>query len=255
MIAAIATASLAGSAVAGVLGEVGERIAIQFSCPRRFVWLGTVAASLALTVTLIFQSPGLWGFRIATLEKLNLAATDIGIGLLWSASSAACALTLARSWHRLHRAARQWERTIIDDTHVWIADLHGPATFGVRQPEIVVPRWLLSESSQIRDAVLAHERQHAAARDCLWRVVERVAQCTMPWNIGLLWQLQRLRSSVEIDCDSRVLRLGRMDRLTYSRALAATWQRWCRVHGADPDNAVLSLHIGRRLRTIDGSVH
>jgi hypothetical protein len=143
MITVVAAGCLAGSVAAAALSELGERIAVQLLWPRRFVWIASVAISLALSAGLIGQSVGFVGSQFVSFEKSNLVVADMGITLLWPAVSVVGAIQLLSSWRTLHRAARQWKPTIIENTQVWIADLYGPGTFGLREPRIVLPRWLL----------------------------------------------------------------------------------------------------------------
>jgi len=253
MIAVAAAASIAGSVVVATLAGVVEWIAVQVSLPRRFVWLVGIAISLGLTGTLMFVcAGGILSSRNATFGTPYLVDTCIAV--LWPVSSIFCAIQLLRSWRALQRATPHWEPALIENTEVWITDLFGPGTIGVREPRIVLPRWLLRELPQTLAAVLAHERQHVACRDYRWRLFEKIAYCTMPWNIGLRWQLQRLITSVEIDCDARVLRSESIDSLAYSKGLAANWLGWCRARKIDAENPLASSQIRRRLQIIAAGV-
>jgi hypothetical protein len=94
----------------------------------------------------------------------------------------------------------------------------GPATVGLLHPQIVVPEWLLAAAPETLHLVIAHERSHVEARDPgLW-VLGLGLAVLAPWNALLWWQVHRLRLSIEVDCDRRVLRLGH-DARRYARTL------------------------------------
>ena len=100
----------------------------------------------------------------------------------------------------------------------------GPAVFGIVKPCIVLPRWLAEQESNLRSLVLQHEREHLAARDHLLLIASLAIVASMPWNLALWWQLKRLRTAIEMDCDARVLRHG-VDPRDYSEALFTVGQR------------------------------
>src|SRR5690606_8517131 len=72
--------------------------------------------------------------------------------------------------------------------------------------------------------VLRHEREHAAARDPLLVAAALLMVALAPWNPVLWWQLSRLRASIELDCDARVVR-GGASPVAYSDALLAVRRR------------------------------
>lgn len=79
---------------------------------------------------------------------------------------------------------------------------------GLARPEIVVPRWLLTRSSEEQRLVIAHESEHLATHDALVLAAGTAACALMPWNPAVWFMFSRLRLSVEVDCDARVLRRG-----------------------------------------------
>jgi TonB-dependent SusC/RagA subfamily outer membrane receptor len=113
-------------------------------------------------------------------------------------------VTMARhAWHR-----RRWQAAQLADTDVYVAARGGPAVVGVMKPAIVVPSWLLRADPSHQRMVVLHEREHVRAGDHLLVAVAHALAALMPWNLPLYWMLRRLRLTVELDCDRRVLARG-----------------------------------------------
>lgn len=159
-----------------------------------------------------------------TAARLEQRALDRALIVFWAASSTAALLVYGIAWVGLHRGRRRWRRVRLDGGEVLISDSLGPAMFGLAKPSIVVPRWLLDASAEVRDLVLRHEREHVAGRDHLLLGIALGLAALAPWNLALWWQLRRLRLAIEIDCDARVVR-GGADALGYSEVLLAVRQR------------------------------
>jgi beta-lactamase regulating signal transducer with metallopeptidase domain/ankyrin repeat protein len=147
------------------------------------------------------------------------------LGALWIFSSALLAAGLAIAWLRMNRRAASWTRRSLDDTNVLVSADVGPAVIGLLRPQIVVPEWLLSADQQVRRLALAHESQHVQARDPLLLFAATMAVVLMPWNLPLWWQWRRLRFSIEVDCDTRVLASGRIADVEYAEALLNVAER------------------------------
>jgi beta-lactamase regulating signal transducer with metallopeptidase domain len=146
------------------------------------------------------------------------------LALCWSGLSFTALLVyVAASW-RLARRARGWSRYSPTRDDVLLADDIGPAVFGLLRPRVVLPRWLGTASGTTQDLVLAHERQHVAARDPQLLALALALVALMPWNLPLLWQLRRLRFALEVDCDTRVLNTD-TDPAEYGEALLFVSQR------------------------------
>src|SRR5690606_31668249 len=107
---------------------------------------------------------------------------------------------------------------------VLVSERLGPAIFGLLRPRIVVPGWLLEAPHEQQALVLRHEREHAAAGDPLLLAAALLLVALAPWNPVLWWQLSRLRASIELDCDARVVGSGASP-LEYSEALLAVRRR------------------------------
>jgi bla regulator protein BlaR1 len=109
---------------------------------------------------------------------------------------------------RFRRARSAWPIATLHGVRVRIAPDLGPAVLGLRPPEIVVPRWLMTRAAHEQRLVLSHERQHVTAKDPLLLAAGWAAVALMPWNPAVWWMFSRLRLAVELDCDSRVLHDG-----------------------------------------------
>jgi TonB family protein len=95
---------------------------------------------------------------------------------------------------------------------------------GFRKPAVVIPEWVLEFERPLRELILRHEHEHLEHQDPRL-VVGAVAIATVaPWNPVLWFQLHRLRSAMELDCDLRVLR-AHADARRYGSLLLAVAQR------------------------------
>lgn len=176
---------------------------------------------------------------------------DSVLPALWIASSA-CVLTFYFiTWLGLLRLRARWRRDHIDGVSVCLSPNIGPAVFGIWRPDIIVPLWIRRTSPTARSLVLAHEREHIAARDPLLLFTALLLTAVMPWSISLWWQLRQLRFAIEVDCDARVLRQG-ADATAYTHALLAIGQ-----HRFDTPLHNMALGAGmpqleRRIRVLLG---
>jgi beta-lactamase regulating signal transducer with metallopeptidase domain len=109
---------------------------------------------------------------------------------------------------RFRRARRGWPIADVQGVRVRVAPNVGPVVIGVARPEIVVPHWLLGRSAHEQNLVVAHEAEHVRARDTLLLGAACLVVAAMPWNPAVWYMLSRLRLTVELDCDARVLRGG-----------------------------------------------
>ena len=126
----------------------------------------------------------------------------------WGVITTMLLLRLLGAAAMLRRRARDWRMQELDGMQVWVTDDLGPAVYGIVQPRIVVPAWLLEASHDVRRAALLHEREHLRAHDSHWALLSRLPLLLMPWNLPLWWLARRLRFAVEVDCDSRVVQHG-----------------------------------------------
>jgi len=175
-----------------------------------------------------------------------LSALDVPLRLLWLAGSLAWCSLLVATAIALSRRVRRWTPTVVDGVPVLVSHAVGPAVIGVLAPEIVLPAWILDLPPVQRALALAHELEHARARDPLLLIGGALAIAVMPWNLALWYAFSRLRLAVEADCDTRVLRLH-PDVRAYGSFLVDVSER-TRI-GAAPVVALTAstTHLARRL--------
>jgi bla regulator protein blaR1 len=131
------------------------------------------------------------------------------LALMWGGGSLLLFLTLAGSTLRLGRRLRRWPSVQLRGRdRVRVTPGLGPAVIGLLRPWIVLPRWVLHLEPGRLEQVLVHEEEHVSARDTLVLASAAASVLASFWNPALWWILGRLRSSVEMDCDRRVLSRG-----------------------------------------------
>jgi beta-lactamase regulating signal transducer with metallopeptidase domain len=215
--------------------------------PVRYLWLGALLATVALTalaplrtapaallpsVTLQRtqgaagtadarpEGPAALAARVLRTARAALArplsgAAAVGTGAAgtalaggWMALSAAVLALAAVTVLRARRARRGWPLADVAGAHVRVSPQVGPAVLGIVRPEVVVPAWLLDAPAEEQRLVVLHEREHVRARDPLLLAAGCLAVALVPWSPAAWWMLLRLRAAAELDCDARVLRQG-----------------------------------------------
>lgn len=98
----------------------------------------------------------------------------------------------------------------------------GPAVVGFLRPRIHLPAAIDRLLTQAElEAVLIHERRHAARRDNLIRLVHELSLCAL-WFHPLVWLTRsRLGLYRELSCDESVIRSGRSAELVAALAKIA----------------------------------
>ncbi|UCG86310.1 MAG: M56 family metallopeptidase [Gemmatimonadota bacterium] len=144
--------------------------------------------------------------------------------ILWLAMSLAMVALLSVSFWRLARQRRGWRSATLDGRQVLVSSHVGPAVVGMLTHELVMPDWIFGLSHSMRRAALQHEEEHMRAGDLRLMTLASLAVLLFPWNIPLWWQLRRLRTALEADCDARVLRRG-TDIRTYGSLLLEVGSR------------------------------
>lgn len=221
------------SVVLAVAGLALERLASAQRWPLRWIWMGTLVASvswpLAMMAVPARQQPGGAGnvqpraialpFTIAigvaepALPMIAPARNASGapssnavLVVLWIALSGLFLARIGFSLVTLRRRARTWDRGTIDGVAVRLSASDGPAVVNLRPMNIVLPRWILSLDAPLRALVLRHEREHRTARDPYLLFAATLLTALVPWNLALWFAARRLRLAIEVDCDARVLR-------------------------------------------------
>lgn len=220
------------AAAAGVLACAAlilERAFRWLGWPGRFLWLGALVVTLALTAAAVGPGDGGAsrpgpvepGDRTGAAAAMRIAvdgADGVSRGVLevllrfdralligWACASGVALVLLFGSAWRMSRRRARWERGVIDGVPVRVTEGMGPAAVGALRSEIAVPRWVLLLDRSQRELVLRHEGEHVRARDPQLMLVALIVRALMPWNPGVVFLVRRLRAATEMDCDRRVL--------------------------------------------------
>lgn len=76
---------------------------------------------------------------------------------------------------------------------------------GFIRPQIVLPGWCKDIDDWALRFILDHELEHVRAGDLRLIILTGIFPIFFPWHFPIWWQLARLRTAVEGDCDLRVL--------------------------------------------------
>ena len=167
----------------------------------------------------------------------------------WAALSAALLALLIGVHARLRRARRGWPGSALQGVDVRVSPRTGPIVIGVVRPEIVIPRWLLFREPDEQRMVLAHEREHVRARDPLLLAFGCLVVVLLPWNPAVWWMCSRLRLTMELDCDARVLGAGATP-LAYGTLLIDVAEQCAGLRIGSAALADDSTHLQERLMAI-----
>jgi TonB family protein len=158
----------------------------------------------------------------------------LGIGLLRLRSIVANAEADSSLDHH-----RDLNRSLGVDAALMVSDdLEGPATVGVRQPVILVPRSVLQMPAAVQRAILCHELIHVKRRDWLHTIAEEVWCAVLWFHPCARLVASRLSLARETVVDELTIRITR-DRRAYAEALLAFSNPQPHLIGATP-------FIGRR---------
>lgn len=232
MIATVALFLFSVSLFLAVAAWVGEEGLRRVGVPMRWVWLAAMAAApLLLVAPLVVPGGASEQGPVAAViaPAVELAPLVIGpaarpavpdgaIGALWLLLSGGMVLVLVGTSLGLRRQRAGWERSSVLGRSVYLSPRCGPAVAGFVRPWIVLPRWALGLPDRDLGLVVLHEEEHLRARDSLVLALALLLVVATPWNPVTWWQLRRLRTAMEMDCDRRVLR-REPDREGYGRSL------------------------------------
>lgn len=189
-------------------------------------WLGPAAASSpsgsALGVVAVVELPG---FTVGGGGGTGWpAAVEMALAALWAGASLLLLTALVRAHAGLMRERTGWPRERVLDRDVLVAPDRGPAVAGLATAWMVLPRWALALPEEELRLVLAHEEEHLRAGDPRTLAAGLALLLLAAWNPVAWWQLRRLRTAMEVDCDRRVL-ARHPDRRTYGASLLAVAAR------------------------------
>lgn len=231
MIAEVMLFLVVVSAVVGLAARLAEDGLRKVGIPTRWLWLGAMAAPWALlSVPLLSGGGGGAGGTVAGLPVFELAPLTVGgasdgtlpvepvLAVLWLLASGLLAFVLIRTRRTLAQERASWERLVVSHREVYVSPDRGPAVAGVFRPWIVLPRWSLSLPDSELQLVVLHEEEHLRAGDTLLLGSALALLVASAWSPVSWWQLRRLRTAMEVDCDRRVLRRA-PDRGRYGNSL------------------------------------
>ena len=247
----------------GLAAVAGESALRGSGRAARWVWVVALTASVILPVmawsgvslrsvpsmpesVMIPLAP----IALVQLETVAGNTPDLSdaLGWAWLAGSLATVAFALLSWLSVRRERRGWQRRRIDGVRVMVTRDRGPAVYGVRHAEILLPEWALRLESRVRRLMLLHEGEHARAGDTRLVVLGLGVVAAAPWNLPLWWQFRRLREAIELDCDARVLRRAPDARRYGALLLEVGWRRSAPVLGVALAEPVSLLE--RRIRLI-----
>jgi beta-lactamase regulating signal transducer with metallopeptidase domain len=230
----------------GVAASAAEHLIRLYGKPARAVWVVALVGSLLVPLvnwTVVNRADGVADgaqamplLPVIATSLLSsplqayapatpvLAGFDSMLAIMWLAMSLALVALVVGSIWRLKRERRGWHTATLEGKQVLVSNHVGPAVIGLFNHEVVVPDWLLELSAGMRRVALRHEEEHVRAGDLRLIMLASLAVLLFPWNISLWWQLRRMRTALEADCDARVLGQGG-DLRTYGTLLLEVGSR------------------------------
>lgn len=171
-------------------------------------------------------------------------------GSLWMVLSLARGLTFGATILKLRRQVRGWKPGTVAGVPVRYTEDFGPAVIGIRPARIVLPEWARLMDTRRRRLLLLHEGEHARAGDVALIHAGLALLVLMPWNPLLWWSFRRLRLSLELDCDRRVVLAGASLRPYAEMLLDLPLSRASRPVLTAVAFAPIRSHLGRRIDMI-----
>jgi len=220
--------------VGGLLGAGGlalEKVLRSLGGPSRWVWTGAIVLSVAWPLghwAWENRTPGVEPAALATPARvsgpesspnilpLEPATVQVGpesvlrlldgpILAAWALATGVLLLFFVFLFLRTHGLKNRWGRGTVDGRAVLFSDEWGPAVVGFLRPQIVLPEWCRDTDAWAVRVILDHELEHVRAGDLRLMILTGVLPVLLPWHLPVWWQLARLRTAVEGDCDLRVL--------------------------------------------------
>lgn len=207
----------------------GSRAATRRCQSARWVWVAAALATTAFPLRALLTSPAAsnevfplgpeweWPRSVAVIHPSDgpeeahggprwsgFSPRSVAL-VMWALTSMAALGWVVLSQRRLGRQRSGWDREALLGVPVRVAPDFGPAVVGIRKPEIVVPRWVLTLPDESLSLILRHETEHLRGHDSRLLALLVGLIVLLPWQPFLWLQLGGLRLAIELDCDRRVL--------------------------------------------------
>jgi TonB family protein len=134
-----------------------------------------------------------------------LRLLDGPVVVAWGLATGVLVLFFVLLFFRTHHLRRRWGRGKVEGQPVLYSDEWGPAVVGFLRPQVVLPRWCRAIDERALRFILDHELEHVRAGDLRLMILAGILPVLFPWHLAAWWQLSRLRTALEADCDMRVL--------------------------------------------------
>jgi TonB family protein len=218
-------------ALVGAGGFALERVFRIHGLPTRWIWVGAVLLSIGWPL-------GHWAWENTPREASVVASTDLPsvvvpdistlgpileplavevppesvlrlldgpVLVAWGLLTSGLLLFFVLLFSRTQHLRRRWRTGRVAGQTVLYSDEWGPAVVGFLRPQIVLPRWCQAIDERALRFILDHELEHVRAGDLRLMILAGLFPVFFPWNLPAWWQLARLRTALEADCDLRVL--------------------------------------------------
>jgi TonB-dependent SusC/RagA subfamily outer membrane receptor len=224
-------------------------VALPAKAPRATVWsrLTKARAWAGAPISSVTQGASRAASQLAATR--HLGALVPWLLAAWGVASLAVLAAYTGTYRRLRRAIRSGQAATVAGVPVVVTEAIGPLVAGVRAPQVVVPRWLLTRAPEEQALVVAHERAHVAAHDPQLLLAGALGVVLLPWNPFCWGFLARLRLAIEVDCDHRLLRSG-APTARYGRLLIDLSAPHPSLSLTAPAFSHHTSHLERRLRTM-----
>lgn len=232
MIAAWLLYAIVVGALLGAGALALERAFRTRGLPTRWIWAASVVASVAwplghlggenrpgpVTPPPVVEPPAqssaerpvvaipMEPIEVEVAQESVLRLLDRPILVAWASATGGLGLFFLFLVLRTHRLRRGWREGRVGGQGVLLSEEWGPALVGFLRPEVVLPRWCRDLDERTLRLILDHELEHLRAGDLRLLLLVGTIPVLFPWHLPVWWQLARLRTAVEGDCDLRVLR-------------------------------------------------
>lgn len=182
-------------------------------------------------------------------DSTDLQSLDVPLVALWIGVTLLLAVLLFSTQAQLARKVRAYREENLFGTKVLRSSALGPAVVGWIKTAIVIPTWVDDVGGDSCALMVSHEREHLRGWDAQLLSTAVFLVILQPWNLPLWGVLFRLRRSIELDCDQRVLKSG-VDVGQYGDLLLEMSRR--RMRSALPivGFAVKTSFLARRVETM-----